>query len=201
MIPTPSPSPPAPLSSDPLIVNAPLTFFTRVTLPENVPPILIERLTLSLGVNSFLVRARRHCIVCYFLAQRLPVLAKRLRADGDTTEVIDFHCSQPMLCPYRLLQPSTPFPRFSSEVYSSLHHSNSGGDGSDVCATSAEPYELAEGHEVCIHGQTNTRPYLQSREAYAVWLGSSVHSRPSINHIHVVAVAYAALRRAYLLPR
>lgn len=183
---------------------------------------------LSLGVSSFLARLSTHCIVCYFLGQRRPILTKRIRAHGDTKEVIDFHRGQPELCPYRLVHQSTPFPNFSHEVYSSLCRSDSGGDGRDVCATCAEPYQLIEGHDVCIYGQAlfalaflvwedrPTRdhvftyissvtsvpvPDIQSREAYAKWLGSSLHSRPSLNHIHAVALAYNALRHARLLPR
>ncbi|KAF8549167.1 hypothetical protein OG21DRAFT_627770 [Imleria badia] len=207
---------------------SPPSFFTPVILPENISPLVIQCRTLSYGVHSFLVRVSTHCPVCYFLGRPLPVLTKRIRAYGDSTEVINFHHGQPTLCPYRLVHPSTPFFDFSREVYSSLRRSDSGGDGIGVCDRCADPYALVEGHDVCIYGQalfvlaflvwedrpTRDRvftyisssasvlvPDLQSREAYAEWLGFSIRSRPSLNHIHLVAVAYHALRRARLLPR
>ena len=216
------------VSTQSVSVTSPPPFFTRVILPENTSPVVTACRTLSLGVGSLLVRLATHCVVCYFLGQRLPVLTKRIRAHGDTTEVIDFHSSQPALCPHGLVHPSTPFPRFFREVSSCLRRSDSGGDGMDVCPACAEPYNLVDCHEVCTYGQAlfalaflvwedrPTRDYvftyissgtsvlvpdLQSRDAYAEWLGSSLHSRPSLNHIHVVALAYDALRLARVLPR
>jgi len=45
-------------------------------------------------------------------------------------------------------------------------------------------------------------PNFPSKEAYAEWLGSSIFStRPTLNYIHLVIVAYDILRRAHVLFR
>ncbi|KAF8119958.1 hypothetical protein EV363DRAFT_1193806 [Boletus edulis] len=231
MIPTPSPSPPAlppDASLEDAPAATPTSFFTYIALPQNIPPVVIEHQILASRVSDILCRLGKYCVVCYFLGRRRPILSKRLRADGSTIEVADLHADHPAHCAWGLVHPSTSFPSYSMEVNASLHRSGSGGSAWSVCVSCGTPFNLSFDHEVCVYGETlfalaylvwedrPTRdhvftyilsgtpisvPDIQSREAYAQWLGSSISSYPTLNHIHIVAVAYDILRRGHLLPR
>lgn len=180
-----------------------------------------------------LLRCFRHlqteCTVCYFLGRRRPILVVETHPRGGRWESYDYHKNEAEHCPWRLLHPSTPYASFSTNVHTSLRHSNSGGGRWSVCVACGEPSHIDEYHEKCCYGQNlfmlafliwedeSTRdhvfsfiythtdvniPGFTSREEYAEWLGSPIFpARPTLNHIHLVIVAYDILRRAHLLFR
>ena len=169
------------------------------------------------------------CEVCYFLGWHCPILVVETHPWGGKWESYDYHKNEAEHCPWHLLHLSTPYASFSSKVHTLLCHSDSGGEGWTVCTHCGEPSDVTEYYKqycygqslfmlafliwddcstrdhvfsfICTHTHTNI-PAFPSRQEYAEWLRSPIFSaQPTLNHLHLVIVAYDILRHACLLFR
>ena len=228
---SPSPNeqaPASPLSLPVFLEASAATFYTLRSLPDIIPDMPATFPSLPNVVQKCMSRMAPHCTVCYFLRRKRPIKIILTHPRGGYWEEYDDHATEFARCPWRLLTDCPSFHRFSSEVSTSLRLSDSGGAGWFVCSVCTEPWDTPTYHQRCMYGpdavalayliweDLSTRdsvfsllhknlfafPDFQDRSAYAVWLGSSVsQTRPTLNNIHLLIVAYHFLRWTSQLPR
>ncbi|KAH0833797.1 hypothetical protein J3R83DRAFT_10945 [Lanmaoa asiatica] len=217
-----------PFSSPPVQDSRRDAFYQICPLPLDVPSIpnsFSERIQL---ISNCFRRMQKHCTLCYFLRRINPVKIIQTSRGTILDTLYDHHANDFERCPSRLINPSSPYHNFTCHISALMRCSFSGGAGWFVCTICAEPYDDILYHERCIYGRELfllayliwehpptlgrvfsllrindvTFPNFQNITEYAQWLGNGINlTRPVLNNIHLVIIAYHLLRWVGQLPR
>ena len=171
-----------------------------IILAENLSEIPAPMNDLVYALLHCFWHLQTKCMVCNFLEWHCPILIVKTHPWEGRWKSYNYHKNKAEHCPWHLLHPSTLYAFFSTNVHTSLHHSNSGSGRWSVYVICGKPLhivllwtESVYAHLSDLKGWINLGSCLfiylhpHERQHSRLYLKGRMHWMAHISHLFCVA--------------